>query len=369
MWPVVGGALTAYSHFHIIMARYAPYYQRSLKRAKRYIKQYGPPVAQAVGRRLMRSYGSTATRTASDQQTGGALTGQRDAKTDYRKRRLSKHQQRRFRKRRRWNRKIVNVVRDANIGTSHLVRRSICQLSTAINLSDYVCYGLNGLDGEFGESFNTCNDIGEFFKEMDPAAWAGQNDPGVEVRNHKIYQYHGTAEYTIRNNNTAPDSEAVVEAYFIYGRKPVHRSYALHPGDVYGAGFRRQTTVTDPNTGNVFDGPLSAITVGVTPFQNAQFCRHFKIGKRQKYLIPPGGEVSFVINDRRRRVYSMDRCKDRSTDSNFIGVLFQQQGTPAAGFTPARLSQAISLTYLCIRRYRLKFMRDNLVMDALETSA
>lgn len=363
--PVVGHSL-----FHRIYATMVKWsqFRRLSRRAAPKAKRYAAgAIATAVAQKL--NAGQSITRTlTTDEGSGGAITGQRYAKTDYRKRRLTKRQ--RYRARRRWRRKrsFINAVRNADIGTTHILRRSLCNLTTPSGLSGYVGFGLNSLDGQPGEAFNTHDDIGEVFDELAPASWSAVLDPGVDSDIYKLHQYHATAEYTIRNNNTNPNTEAVVEAYFIYGRKPVDKRLALAPADVYTAGFKKQAVTKGEEPGQNFEGALVGTQVGVTPFQNALFCRHFKIYKRQKFLIPPGDEVSFVINDRRFRQYSMDRVKGFSTDRNYIGVLFQQQGCPAAGADPPTVAQATALSYLCTRRYRFKLVRQNLVNDALETS-
>jgi len=175
------------------------YLRRAWKNTKSVASRYGPAVARVAAYNAGRSF----TRTMStSENAGGALTGQRDAKTDYRKRRLSKRQ--RYRARRRWRRKrsVINMVRDANIGTTHIVRRSLCNLTTASGFSGYVGFGLNSLNGQTGEAYNTHDDIGEVFKEMAPAAWSEVLDPAGESPVYKLHQFHGTAEYTIRNNNT-----------------------------------------------------------------------------------------------------------------------------------------------------------------------
>ena len=128
---------------------------------------------------------------------------------------------------------------------------------------------------------------------MDPTSWASVNQPLVQGLNHKIYTFHATAEYTIRNNSES--QVAIVEAYFIRGKRRMPQAYVHNPTDLYNNGFNRQTIAFDPNTGNMFDAQLAANQIGVTPFQNALFCRHLTITRRQKFIIAPGDEVSFVI--------------------------------------------------------------------------
>lgn len=321
-------------------------------------------VARAVASKLARS--STRTQTQKSAASSMPVTNQRDFKTDYARRRLTKWQRKRRWISRKRNRRIVNLVRGANVGSTHIVRRSLGLVSTSSSVSGYVSYGLYGLNGTSFDTVNTCNDIGEFFKEMDPASWASVNQPLVQGLNHKIYTFHATAEYTIRNNSES--QVAIVEAYFIRGKRRMPQAYVHNPTDLYVNGFNRQTIAFDPNTGNLFDGQLAANQIGVTPFQNALFCRHLTITRRQKFIIAPGDEVSFVIKDGRRRVFTMDSTRSYSFDNNYIGVLFQQQGAPdAAGGVETPAAPSV-LTYMCVRRYRLKMFPDNLPRDAFETT-
>lgn len=342
------------------------YARRAWRRTKSFASRYGPQVATAVAQKYARSFTATATTSAN---AGGVVSGQRDTKTDYRKRRLTKRQRWRQRKRWRQTRYLINTIRNATIGTSHIVRRSLCNLATADNQSNWVGYGLYSLDGNTDDVYNTHNDIAEFFKEADPAGWSTIKDPTLDSANHKIHSHHGTAEFTIRNNNSTEAGAAIVEAYFIYGRKPLDKDFAISPADCFRDSFKKQSVIADPETGGSFEGALAATQIGVTPFQASLFCKHFKIYKRQKYLIPPGDEVSFVINDRRPRTFTMDQAKNFTTDRNYHGVLFQMQGVPAAGETPPKAAKATALTFMCVRRYRLKFVRDQRVMDSFETSA
>lgn len=295
---------------------------------------------------------------------GNMMTPQHDAKTDYSKRRIGRRKRRILRKRYKRKRRMINTVRAANVGTTHIVRRSLAQITTTPGVSNAVSYGLYGLNGTGSDAFNTCNDIGEFFKEMDATSWAAVNTPLTESQMHKIYTYHATAEYTIRNTG---DNDVIVEAYFIRGRKPLNAAWA-NPTDTYFGAFNKQALATDPNTGNPFDAQLAATQIGVTPFQASMFCRYFNIYKRQKFRLEPGAEVSFVVTDRRRRVFQMDRARTFAFDRNYTGVLFQQQGPPDASGGVPTPAIASSVTYMCARRYRLKMFRDNLPKDAFEVT-
>lgn len=320
-------------------------------------------IATAVANRLNKS--STMTRTSSSNDTTNVLSENRDAKTDYRKRRLTRQRRRLQKTRRRWSRSVVNTVRKANVGTTHIVRRSAALLTTANDLSNSVCYGLYGLNGTANDTFNTTNDIGELFKEMDAASWANTNTFNTFGINHKIYAFSAAMECTLRNESA---TTAVIEAYFIRGKRPAFTTPYPSPTDVYANGFKRQQLATDPNTGAAFDGELNFQQVGVTPFQNTLFSRHYNIYKRQKYKIPPGEEISFVVTDPRARVFTMATARTYSTDRNYHGVLFQQQGVAALSDATPTYAKATGVSYVVQRRYRIKMMRDNLTKDAFEVT-
>jgi len=290
------------------------------------------------------------------------LTGQFDYKTDYRKRRLSRRVIRKVKKRRRWNRKVVNTVRNANVGSTHIIRRALCGLTADTNTSNSVCFGMYGLNGTSTDVFNPTADIAEIFKEIDITAFNNSTNPSVALPLHKIYSMHCTMELTARNTGNA---DAIIEVYFIRGtrRSPPN----LNPVSIYADGFTKAQLASDPNTGNSFDAKLTFSTVGTTPFQSPLFCQHYRIYKRQKFRVPQGNEINIVLHDNKPRTYRMDQVFTASTDRSYHGVLIQQQGPPsAAGAETYALPTAV--TYSSIRRYRLKMFRDNLPKTAIDVS-
>lgn len=62
-----------------------------------------------------------------------------------------------------------------------------------------------------------------------------------------------------------------------------------------------------------------------------------------------------------------NQVMQHSTDRRYHGILFQQQGSPStvATPTPAIPSQ---ITYMAVRRYRLKMMRDDNAKTAFDVS-
>lgn len=291
------------------------------------------------------------------------LTGQFDFKTDYAKRRKSKKQKYKSKKRRRWSKSVVKAVRIANVGTTHIVKNSRGTLSTAAGLSDTVSYGLNGLNGTALDTFNTTNDIGEFLKEKDATAWNNYNSTSglTYYQQAKLWVMHATMEMTIRNVD--PNNDAIVEAYYIRGTRPLESAW-LSPTDCYSRGLLRQGRAQDPDTGALYDEGLTFRQIGVTPFQCQIFSRHYNIYKRQKFRIPPGNEINIVIHSGRPHGYATSDAFNYATDRRYHGILFQQQGSPDSLTT----AQATQVTYLSVRRYRCKFIPSNFAQGAYEAT-
>lgn len=320
-------------------------------------------VAAQLARRYRRSRAS-ARPTSNTGATSAPLTGQFDYKTDYAKRRYGRGARRRMRFKRRRRNRLLRTVKYSAIAPTHLVRRSLTQLNTDNTLSNAVGYGLYGINGTSNDTFNSTDDVASIFREMDPVSWTNANNPLVTSLNHRIWFMHGTLEVTVRNTGIY---DALVEGYYIRGRRQVNAAWGS-PTDVYSRGFNKQALATDPNTGNPFEAQLDFSQVGVTPFQCAEFCKSYNIYKRQKFRIPPGNEINIVISDSRPRSFGMVECNRFATDKRYHGILFQWQGSPdgQGAETPA-LPTAI--TFMAVRRYRFKMVRDSLTTDAFDTAA
>ena len=137
------------------MVRYAKAYRRAVR------PRAGVSGLFATAGKMAMRYAASRTRSSirPRSQNTEPLTGQFDYKTDYRKRRLGKRARYQVKRRRKWNRKVVNVVRNANVGTTHIIRRALCQLESPTNTSNSVSFGLYGLNGATGDTFNPTADI------------------------------------------------------------------------------------------------------------------------------------------------------------------------------------------------------------------
>lgn len=331
-----------------------------------------------VGKAIQRWRNARKTRPARGvsrvQSDSTPLTGQFDYKTDYRKKRLSYRKRRLVKKRRKWKKKIVNTVRSANVGTTHVVRRSLALLNSGVGEFNAICYGLYGLNGTSNDDFNSTADVREIYREVSNADFVDANNLAAQTQNHELYFIHATMELTVRNNGP---TDALLEAYHIRGQKrsPVNTS----PTGIYAGAFAKAAIAFDPNqnptlvnptapiAGQTFDRKLVFSDIGVTPFQAPYFCQHYKIYKRTKFRIAPGQEVNFVIHEKKPRTFFMNTTATASTDKRYHGILFQQQGSPDA-VDPPTTARPTSCTYLAVRRYRLKMFRDNLSKTAFDVS-
>lgn len=339
--------------------------RRSLGVAARNARNYGPVISYAVNRALRTAarsrFKGVGSRTTTSDEPGSSapLTGHYDYKTDYRKRRLTRRRRRVFRRRRRWRNRIIRTVRESTIGSSHILRRSFQpDVTSAAGSSASVSYTMYGLNGTADPALNTNNDIGLSFYQMDTTSWSNWESSTLSAVNNRLHALHGTMEVTMVNTG---ENDALVEVYYIRARRRVEAAM-LNPNHLYNIGFNKQGPTKEPDTGAQIGTELVPTELGVTPFQNSLFCRHFQIYKRQKFRIPVGGEVSFVKTDRRRRTYTLSGVKPFAWDRNTSGVLVQFQGVASAGMVETPATPA-KITFSVVRRYRFKFTRDDLPTD------
>ncbi|QGF19354.1 capsid protein [Antarctic virus CAA_003_54] len=323
-------------------------YKQSQRRRifKRVAKGFATRVAQRYAKSRTRT--QTNTRRSSESEP---ITGQYDFKTDYRKRSLSGRARRVVKRKRAWDKKVVKTVREHTLGSAHVIRRSFQpNIGTGAGLSTSFSYLLYGLNGDSNADVNTTNDIGSILAAADPFAWANWSSTTLNSIDQKLYSYHATMEVNIVNTGT---TDAWVEIYYIRARKRTETAWQS-PNFTYNQGFIKQSTTSEPDIGATFGTPLVGTELGVTPFQNALFCRNWLITKRQKFRIPASGEISFVHNDRRYRTFSIGQTRPFAWDRSTSGVFVQFYGVATGGGVPDAAAPC-SLTTNVTRRYRMKF--------------
>lgn len=309
----------------------------------------------AVKRRLVDNRSSA----QAEPVSSAPLTGHYDYKTDYRKRRLTRRRRRVIRRRRKWTRRVVKAIRENAIGSSHIIRRSFApDVAAAAASSASVSWMMYGLNGANDPNLNTTNDIGQSMFEATGPDWTNWESTTVSSVNHKIHSYHATMEFTMVNTGV---NDALVEVYYIRARRREAAAW-LSPNNVFNQGFLKQKETREPDTGRQVGTELTPTELGVTPFQNALFCRMFNIYKRQKFRVPVGGEISFVMHDRRPRTFTLGGTKPFAWDRGASGVFVQFQGVATGGGVPSPATPAL-MSFNVTRRYRFKFARDDTATD------
>ncbi|QGF19375.1 capsid protein [Antarctic virus COCH21_74] len=310
--------------------------------------------AAGFATRVAQRYAKSRTRTKTNTRRPSEsepITGQFDFKTDYRKRTLSGRARRVVKRKRAWDRKVVKTVREHTLGSAHVIRRSFQpNIGTLAGQSTSFSYTLYGLNGDTNADINTNNDIGSIMSAADPSAWGNWNSTLLAAVDQKLYSYHATMEVNIVNTGA---TDAWVEIYYIRARKRTEQAW-LSPNFTYNQGFIKQATTSEPDVGVTFGTPLVGTELGVTPFQNALFCRNWLITKRQKFRIPASGEISFVHNDRRHRTFTIGKTRPFAWDTSTSGVFVQFYGVAVGGGAPDSAAPC-SLTTNVTRRYRMKF--------------
>lgn len=293
-------------------------------------------------------------------QTRGPLTTERDFTTDYSKRRPSPRARRNIKRKRTWTRKVVKAVREATLGSQHIIRRSYApNFTTPVSTKGTFSFTMYGLNGDANTSVNTNNDVGSILFNGSPTEWNDWESPIATSTNQKLHSYHATLEFSMSNTGT---NDAWVEVYHIRARRRVDFTLAS-PDAIYQRGFLKQGTAYEPDTGTSVGTPLLPSDLGVTPFQNAMFCRTFQITKRQKFKLAVGAEISFTIHDARPRTFAIGSTKPYTMDSSTSGILVQQYGVS----TNTAEAAAVTTTLQCIRRYRMKMAEDDNPTDARVT--
>lgn len=328
------------------------------KRPRISFKKFIRAAAGAATQSAMKSGTSrTRTQTTRSSTSSAPLTGHHDFKTDYVKKRPSRRTRRNIKRKTQWRKSIIKTVRESTVGSSHVIRRSFQgSITSAVDASNSFSYMMYGLNGESNTNINTTNDIGATLFAGAGTAWTNWNSTTLTAVDHKLYSQHASLEFNMSNTGT---TDLWAEVYYIRARRRVEAVW-LSPNTIFNQGFLKQGVTIEPDTINVIGTELVPTELGVTPFQNALFTRNFLITKRQKFRIPVGDEISFVLNDRRSRTFSIQSSKPYAWDKSTTGIFVQFYGVS----TNANAAAAAQVATTCTRRYRMKFMDNDNANDA-----
>lgn len=303
--------------------------------------------ATRVGSRYLSSRVLTARRQTSNAPV--PVTGEHDFKTDYRYKRMPK------RRRRRWVRfqRKVDFISAKKLGLKQYVVTSNGWFGMAENQSNGVSFELYPADGVAGYK-----DLGDICRGVVGALpFDNSNNTGASnISLDKRIQFESAnMEVTIRNTG---ENTAIVESYQFICRKDVLQLNDGSYNNVFGQyrqSFIKTSLITDPDgTSNTI--PLSTIptylSTGTTPFQANRFCSYFKILKRQKFTIPPGGQIQLSLRNARTKFLNVGGVRSRNALRGWTqGFLIQGQGVPgpvegtSVGALPAQLH------WYSVRRY------------------
>lgn len=287
----------------------------------------GKAIGQWLGRKRARTSGGS-DGNASRGSAPVGTTFQRDVETSYKRRRAPRRVKRRARK---WRRNVNRVLNsDLSVNTFH--RRSTAS-STALADRQAV-FGVSMYGAANTSTLH--NDLSAVFTAL-----------GVPVNTTTAKGLFSNAymELTITNQSQLA---VFIDAYYFVCRKDVPNTMGFTPQDV----FANAITVQP----NQYGGALGFNDLGVTPFDANRFCSHFIITKVVRHQIPPTGNMSLTLRDRRDRFIN-------STDLNGLaykkgasrGILFISEGV----IQLTNIQAPVSLNFEWTRVYHVKVMRDN----------
>lgn len=219
----------------------------------------------------------------------GFITQQYDVKTQYRRKRMPR------RKRKRWMRQVrkVNHIVDNRLGSQYQMFRSFATGTNSNGTQSFLSAGLFGENGTPATAFDM--GIDDLYNLN-----LKNGDTG------KINKFHiksGVLDIELTNlGGEGYNNSLTADVYEIVCRKDLNTqgtTAAAGPSDLMNDGFADQDLLGS-NTA------LGATLPGVTPFQNAEFCRHFKIIKKTRVLLSVGQTTHFMLRDAKNRTYRYD---------------------------------------------------------------
>lgn len=136
----------------------------------------------------------------------------------------------------------------------------------------------------------------------------------TEVRQ-KYYIKYGNMDVSVSNTSS---KNMLVDAYWCIAQ----RDCKEQPDQLFQKGVIQQSmtfTQGEVDT-STLGGGVDTVTPGVTPFQAPTFCRYWKIYKKSRYNLPPGGNLELQMTDHKRRFH------DGDPESYFTNPLSSRKG-------------------------------------------
>lgn len=279
-------------------------------------------------------------RTSSSSSGGGNLgiTNQIDVKRVYKKKkRKSKRIVKRWKK---FQRRVQRAISNSVPTQIELMRGHIDVTAAANNQQMFACM----LYGEFGVS-GAANDLGsqDLYQII-------SNSTSLSTTATNKLQFRGAfLDMYITNTGLVPAGTTIyVDIYTIYCRRDVFQ--------YNGASDFCANTYGD--SGNLSGGTtaLSSTAFGVTPFQNPQFCSHFKITDVKRTVLEPGQTYNLQMKDHKSRNYFYNKTNKVVCLKGWTkGFLCIFKG--AAGYNQQDVASNVAVEAL--RTYTYDYIQDN----------
>lgn len=249
--------------------------------------RYAPYVRTAA--RLWMNRSMTKTRTTKPQAANFSMTTQHDSRLVYKKRRMPRRKRRVWRNFKRKAQYISNTQNPRNtiVKTNYITGSCSVNQQMVVTLSLYP--GYNGSD-------NALEDI------RDCQTLANQTNAESEAQTTNMFFRSGFMEATIVNTK---GTTVYCDAYWCYAKKDA----IITPQTILSNGFKTTTQAVDgdnlPNAVGVGTA-VTENTLGITPFQSSEFCQHFSIWKKTRYILGTGNTVQLEWRDPKNRFLNPD---------------------------------------------------------------
>lgn len=342
----------------------------------RHLLHYGAKKAIQVGGRYAVKKGISYLTGEGSKRGTQPLTTQHDYKTDYRARRKSRKERFRYKRGKRFQRKVRDAWMRIFTYPQSVSRVEQYDVSVIADASVQFQAVINTVDGLIPASAigASHDDWRVLFREggtIYQNAWdnalntttgpTNPSQPTVGVRGRSMMFLSCMGELTVRNTGAG---QVIVNAYLVVCRKDVARNNGTESLlTLYTDGFKRSGAVSDDATlgTNPWNAQITSSDLSATPFMNALFCRHYKILKRTKFNLGPGQDFSLIIKSHKRRVVDMTTMIGRVSKKGFTyGYMFDCQGAPATGST----TDASTLAVQFLKRYHINLMPQRAIETA-----
>lgn len=293
----------------------------------RYAKKALPYVATYAANRIADSYSGTVTKTKRASYGHGNVTAQTDSRTVYKRKSRSRKRSRPWK---RFKNK-VNYVINKQLAPCALVRNTI--LSRDGSSVNTQLLGVASIYSAFGNGSDLSDDQSRIL-----------SDTANRALGDATLYYRACAKVTsavldVTFENRADDAGAEpaltdmeVDVYELQCIRDVYVDAGQASRDIYDfiincTNTQPRPTVGDTAAGAAIGSALTSDTIGWTPFQSSKFCRYFKINKKTKKYMTPGGFFTYQIRvpgDRTIKGTQFDVALDGGNTSADVQPIFNR---------------------------------------------